>query len=251
MSGASPERLAKDHPDAWTGGVLTAGTGTDTSYALSFDAIADQIGLTSILVTGWTANGPHVWNRVLLDGQWRDIDAARDDAGDDATDTYRLKDANTLDGHTTDARWLLPASIDACGGTKLEGDEFSTAFADLYDEAKPQQRKSDSAWAVPSLSPQLFVEIMTIEYLAFTIYFIFERRKGGAADRQAFRRRVVALVVSDAFFSMAFLYRDKSNSHELLALLLSLTVPLLVTFVSRPDAANDDRRTVKRARRRR
>ena len=111
----------------------------DTSYALSFDAIADQIGLPSVLVTGWAQNGSHIWNRVLLDGRWQDFDGAQGNADDHATDTHRLKDANTLDGHTTDARWLLHASIDACGGTgaKLEGDEFQTAFVGLYDAAKP------------------------------------------------------------------------------------------------------------------
>lgn len=255
MSGASPTRLAKDHPDAWTGGALTMGKGTDTSYALSFDAIADQIGLTSVLVTGWTANGPHIWNRVLLDGQWRDIDAARDDAGDHATDTYRLKDANTLDGHTTDTRWLLRASIDDCGGTgtKLEGDDSRTATVGLYDEvvADIRQRKSGSSWTVPSLSPQLALEIMAIAYLAFTIYFIFERRKGDTVARQAFCRRAVALVVAAACFTMAFYYGDMSNPHGFMGLLLALSVPPLAIFCSRPDAANDNRRILKRARRRR
>lgn len=253
MSGASLASLAKDHPDAWTDGALTTGKGADSSYALCFDAIADQIGLSSVLVTGWMAGGPHIWNRVLLDGQWRDIDAARDDAGDHATDTYRLKDANTLDGHTTDTRWLLHASIDSCGGTgsKLEGDDYQTAFADLYDAAKPPQHTSGPSWTVPSLPPRLALEIMAIAYLAFTIRFILERRKGGAAARQAFRRRMVALALAAICFSVGFCkYGDMSNSRGIVALLVALAVPPLAALWSKPDAEDDDRHTLRRMRRR-
>ncbi len=218
----------------------------DTSYALSFDAIADQIGLPSVLVTGWAQNGPHIWNRVLLDGRWQDFDGAQGNADDHTADTHRLKDANTLDGHTTDARWLLHASIDACGGTgtKLEGDEFQTAFAGLYDAAKPQQRKSGPSWAVPSLPPQLAVEIMMIAYLAFTIYFILERSKGGAVARQAFRRRIVALAIAFVCFATAiWKYGDMSNARGIVALLVALSVPPLAAFWSSPNAASGNRRT--------
>lgn len=63
------DELEDAHPDAWTGGVLTRGTGVDMSYALSYHAIARQIGLPAVTVTGWTSGTPHMWNRVFLEGQ--------------------------------------------------------------------------------------------------------------------------------------------------------------------------------------
>ncbi|WP_369870489.1 hypothetical protein [Bifidobacterium pseudolongum] len=39
------------------------------SYALSCHAIARQIGLPTVTVTGWTSGTPHMWNRVFLEGQ--------------------------------------------------------------------------------------------------------------------------------------------------------------------------------------
>lgn len=116
--GASREELVKNYPGAWGGGVLLNGKGVCVSYALCFDAIADQVGLTSLLVSGNGDTGAHAWNRVNIDNQWLDIDPTWDDKGSVAVADYQLKPANTLDRHTVvAASWILEANASRFGGS--------------------------------------------------------------------------------------------------------------------------------------
>ncbi|WP_129897925.1 transglutaminase domain-containing protein [Bifidobacterium pseudolongum] len=111
-------QLQKAFPHSWTDGILINGRGVCASYTLSFDAIADQIGIPSLFVSGQGASGRHAWNRVQLDGKWYDIDTTWDDDGSYASSEYQLKDANTLDEHTVESDWMLKSSIPAYGGSQ-------------------------------------------------------------------------------------------------------------------------------------
>lgn len=116
--GMNVYKLQKNFPRSWTSGILVDGKGVCASYAYSFDAIADQVGLTSLYVSGWGEKGPHAWNRVQLDGKWYDIDTTWDDEGSYASNDYQLKDANTMDKHTVESDWMLKSSIPAYGGSQ-------------------------------------------------------------------------------------------------------------------------------------
>ncbi|RSX47162.1 hypothetical protein D2E22_1346 [Bifidobacterium castoris] len=110
------------HPRSWGGGVLLDGKGVCASYATCFDAIADQVGLTSLTVIGFVESKDamsHMWNRVQIDGTWMDTDPTWDDDGDHAGSAYQLKRANGLDLHDTFASggWMLASSMAAYGGS--------------------------------------------------------------------------------------------------------------------------------------
>ncbi|RYQ11468.1 transglutaminase domain-containing protein [Bifidobacterium pseudolongum] len=118
QAGMNSYKLQNNFPRSWTSGILVDGKGVCASYAYAFDAIADQVGLTSLYVSGQGATGRHAWNRVQLDGKWYDIDATWDDAGSYASSEYQLKDANTLDKHTVESDWMLKSSIPSYGGSQ-------------------------------------------------------------------------------------------------------------------------------------
>ena len=122
--------------------MLTRGTGVDMSYALSYHAIARQIGLPAVTVTGWTSGTPHMWNRVFLEGQWCDIDPAWDDAGEQAVSTYQLHAANALDGHTVDSGWMSGAHIAAYGDWGSIADTRYAAPAATCGTSGPQGRRA-------------------------------------------------------------------------------------------------------------
>ena len=62
-------------------GVLLDGKGVCSSYARAFEALAQQAGIQTVVVTGTvTANGiGHAWNKVKLGGAWKDVDVTWDD----------------------------------------------------------------------------------------------------------------------------------------------------------------------------
>ncbi|PKU88505.1 hypothetical protein CQR46_1607 [Bifidobacterium pseudolongum subsp. globosum] len=239
-SGKSMADLAKDHPAAWAGGVLTVGKGVDTSYALSFDAIADQVGLTSVMVTEWAGDGPHAWNRVLLDGRWADIDPAWDDAGEQATDTYQLKDADTLDNHATELDWMLPmngsvyARSVASAGDASGKANYATA-ADLYDGEATDHKPAWHSWRMMSMPPTLAVQLIWIDYLAFIIYFLIAFAKGRGVrshtPKQVFSTRMWYTLGFGVVFSLAvFWYGDLGDTRGWIAMAIVLLLPLLFVW---------------------
>lgn len=256
-SGAGFDELEAAHPDVWTGGVLTRGTGVDVSYALSYHAIARQVGLPAVTVTGWTSGTPHMWNRVFLEGQWCDIDPAWDDAGEQAVSTYQLHAANALDGHTVDSGWMSGAHIAAYGDWGSIADtRYAAPASDMRYIWPAGQTGHTREWPrLSSLPAMVALQIIWAEYLAFTIYFILALANGkgltvlsGRMGRtirftpaQVFRTRMMYMVIAAIFFSYAiFKYGDMSNNRGLFGLAVVLLVPLLLAkwpgFFMRPDA---------------
>ncbi|WP_169173074.1 transglutaminase domain-containing protein [Bifidobacterium oedipodis] len=120
QSGSSPYETYERYPYAWTSGILLKGKGVCASYADAFTAIAREVGLETLSVTGDVAAGRHAWNRVKIDNQWLDTDPTWDDPADTsatvARTDYQLQPVNQLRGHTADDYWMLSEKIDQYGG---------------------------------------------------------------------------------------------------------------------------------------
>ncbi|MGC4019538.1 MAG: transglutaminase domain-containing protein [Muricomes sp.] len=64
-------------------GVLQKNKGVSEGYAKAFAALGMAAGLDCVYVTGENASGDScAWNYVKIDGQWKVVDAAKNDAGD-------------------------------------------------------------------------------------------------------------------------------------------------------------------------
>lgn len=121
----NPDYL-KDYPHAWSDGILLHGKGVCMSYAIAFDAIADQLGIESYYVSGRSydyegRSDDHAWNRVRIDNTWYDVDPTWDDDGDAAGTEYSLAKANEMKLHKVDATWMLKSNINKYGGYTLDG----------------------------------------------------------------------------------------------------------------------------------
>lgn len=75
-----------------TYGVLVKKIGVCSSYASAFKLLADLAGLDSIVVTGRLDNVPHAWNKVKIDGEWRNVDPTNNETNTGIP--YMLYDSN-------------------------------------------------------------------------------------------------------------------------------------------------------------
>lgn len=60
-------------------GVLVDGTGVCESYSRAFQYLCQCIGVDNILVVGLSTDEPHMWNMIMLDGDWYHSDLTWDD----------------------------------------------------------------------------------------------------------------------------------------------------------------------------
>lgn len=61
-------------------GVLVNGLGQCEGYAAAMAFLCGEAGIPNYMVTGFDANGStHAWNKVLLDGEWYNVDCTWDD----------------------------------------------------------------------------------------------------------------------------------------------------------------------------
>ncbi|MEP7766112.1 transglutaminase-like domain-containing protein [Sanguibacter sp. 25GB23B1] len=101
------------YPNAWTAtGVLFDKKGVCASYAAAFTVLARAAGLETMTVSGVTldSGGRHAWNKVLVDGAWRVVDATWNDSP--APDQYLLlTDAQTNESRTQDSDWVLDSRV--------------------------------------------------------------------------------------------------------------------------------------------
>ncbi len=95
-------------------GVFVDGTAVCTGYAQAFQLLASEAGLTSVMVTGeargGVTTGAHVWNRVLIDGEWLLVDTTWDDASDAVPHhDYLLMDPRDprMQTRTANLYWVL------------------------------------------------------------------------------------------------------------------------------------------------
>ena len=60
-------------------GVLTAGSGVCESYSRAYQYLCQCIGVDNLLVVGTSNDEPHMWNMVMLGGEWYHADFTWDD----------------------------------------------------------------------------------------------------------------------------------------------------------------------------
>lgn len=81
-------------------------------YAKTFNMLAADVGLESVLITGVTDKGEnHAWNQVKVNGEWYNIDVtwADTDDGDDVRRAYFLCDDDDFNRtHAADVKYLTP-----------------------------------------------------------------------------------------------------------------------------------------------
>lgn len=113
-AGQTDGRQVEQSQEAY--GILVAGTAVCNGYAQAFQAMAQAAGLDSVIVTGKASSGvtvgPHAWNRVLVDGEWRTVDVTWDDADRWGTqDVYLLVKPGdpSLNTRTADLDWVVDA----------------------------------------------------------------------------------------------------------------------------------------------
>ncbi|MGX7023466.1 transglutaminase domain-containing protein [Vagococcus hydrophili] len=75
------KNVDKEFNDSFTPyGVLVNKVGVCASYAGAFKLLADEVGLESIVVTGYLdGEVPHAWNKVKLDNAWHSVDSTNND----------------------------------------------------------------------------------------------------------------------------------------------------------------------------
>jgi hypothetical protein len=104
-------------------GILVDGTAVCNGYAEAFQAMAVEVGLPSVIVTGeafsGVTTGPHAWNRVLNKGEWDVVDVTWDDVDTaHARKDYLLVKADDpkLETRTSDSEWITDSEVAKYGG---------------------------------------------------------------------------------------------------------------------------------------
>ncbi|MGC4174684.1 transglutaminase domain-containing protein [Demequina sp.] len=104
-------------------GILVAGTAVCNGYAQAFQALAYEVGLPTVVVTGEANSGltvgAHAWNRVLVDGEWDVVDVTWDDVdGSYVRQDYFLVPPGDekLDSRTPDKEWVVDSEAANYGG---------------------------------------------------------------------------------------------------------------------------------------
>lgn len=100
----------------WTPyGALIDGVAVCVGYAEAFLVLAHLAGLEAVQVVGITDGNGHAWNRVKIDGKWRNIDVTWNDKGNQSSDKWLfLTDAelNAKRDNTVFDSWMADVLIE-------------------------------------------------------------------------------------------------------------------------------------------
>ena len=69
-------------------GVLTAGSGVCESYSRAYQYLCQCIGVDNLLIVGTSNDEPHMWNMVMLGGEWYHADLTWDDRDNGGIEYY-------------------------------------------------------------------------------------------------------------------------------------------------------------------
>lgn len=69
-------------------GVLTAGSGVCESYSRAYQYLCQCIGVDNLLIVGTSNDEPHMWNMVMLGGEWYHADLTWDDGDNGGIEYY-------------------------------------------------------------------------------------------------------------------------------------------------------------------
>lgn len=108
-------------------------------YAIAFSKLCDRVGIENAIVTG-DAGEPHMWNDVLLDGEWYAIDSTWDD-NDRTDETAGLSQYNyfcVTDAELRKSRTYYKAiyTLPEAKGTKYNYFRMVGGYVNSFDEAK-------------------------------------------------------------------------------------------------------------------
>ena len=137
-------------------GVLVDGAGQCEGYAAAMAFLCNEAGIPNYMVTGFDADGAtHAWNKVILDGEWYNIDCTWDDPilkrgqRDFVRHDYMLVTDAEIEGvtHFTDGE--LYGNIPSCTATagnyfEKKGLVYGTA-AEAMDAMREQVKRAGLA----------------------------------------------------------------------------------------------------------
>ena len=112
---ANGMRMPEGFETAWTlSGAMLDGEVVCLGYSQAFKALADEAGLTSVLVTGPITSSSirHAWNKVMVDGAWWSVDSTWNDSP--AGNAYLLIPDSSFTGsaaRTADDHWVMDSSL--------------------------------------------------------------------------------------------------------------------------------------------
>jgi transglutaminase/protease-like cytokinesis protein 3 len=135
-------------------GSLCEGKGLCEGYSKAFTLLCDLIGIQSVPVTGTAVDEDglvqsHIWNKVLCDGVWYNVDCTWDDpTGIDDSDYVRYDyflvcDADMAQTHTEDTNEFMPATVawDASGTYFVREGLTVDYYTDVYAVFTEEVRK--------------------------------------------------------------------------------------------------------------
>ena len=88
------KQVDPEYNDSFTAyGILIKKIGVCASYAAAFKLLADEVGLESIVATGYLYGDlPHAWNRVLIKEEWMTLDVTNNGIEDLRNPIFNLPD---------------------------------------------------------------------------------------------------------------------------------------------------------------
>lgn len=116
------EATPRVHQSQEAYGILVMGTAVCNGYAMAFAAMAHEVGLETVTVTGSDSaaatGGSHAWNKVLVDGRWLLVDVTWDDPlgwdGGALRDYLLIADDDPiLDTRTIGDDWVVSQNLEA------------------------------------------------------------------------------------------------------------------------------------------
>lgn len=121
-----------------------------TGYAKGFQLLCNSEGIEVILISGWTGNGRHAWNKINLYNNWYLVDVTWDDQEDYIFYNYYNKSDEAASEH------IIDANLNA-----LEPDSPYSSTASFYYEYIDAYFKSDGKeyFSVSGTDPYLALYI--------------------------------------------------------------------------------------------
>ncbi|ETP73740.1 Transglutaminase-like superfamily protein [Lachnospiraceae bacterium JC7] len=152
-------------------------------YAKTFQYLSQQLGIPSVLVTGYAEGGLHAWNAVLMDGSWYQFDVTFGDSRFSSGKAssvinyayFGLTDQQMNTNHSALGTIPVPACNDTSGNYFIKNDMYfdtadSRAVGELVSSVQSSggnivQFRTDSAATMSALMDSLFTNQKIYDYL--------------------------------------------------------------------------------------
>lgn len=126
----------KKYDDSFTPyGILIKKVGVCSSYASSFQLLAEAAGLECIIVTGvLDGTQAHAWNRVNIEGQWLTVDVTNNDHPIVPNSTFNLPDYAARKILEENDKYVVNDILHRYTGGDREDLEYYRVFGLYYDK---------------------------------------------------------------------------------------------------------------------